>query len=213
VVEILDDDRTSLGGDAASETTGKRYLHALANLLLQSSCGTCDEYAALLVEQQHRGGVDFQGAADALQKLGEHVLQGHVAERGVGDAQEVVAETLRDGGAEREASVASVLPLVCLRFELLGLHGSFIPVFGRAGGVSACCLFDRAACFAGAVLGFALELLAGATGLGARFAGGTPDLLLDAAFELFGLALRSLGSVAHCLLLAWLVALTWSLPG
>ena len=120
VVEILDDDRTSLGGDAASETTGKRYLHALADLLLQSSCGACDEDPAILIEQQHRGGVDFQGAAYALQKLGKHVLQGHVAERGVGDAQEVVAATLRDGGAERGVFVPGVVAPCLPAFRAAG---------------------------------------------------------------------------------------------
>ena len=131
VVEILDDDRTSLGGDAASETTGKRYLHALADLLLQSSCGACDEDPAILIEQQHRGGVDFQGAAYALQKLGKHVLQGHVAERGVGDAQQMAAATLETEELSAEFPLPAWWPLSAWRFELLGLHGPFIPVFGR----------------------------------------------------------------------------------
>ena len=87
VIEVLDDDRARLGGDAAREAAGERHLDALAYLLLQSSCGAREEDAAILVEQQHRRGVDVEGAADALEQLGEHVLQGHVSERGVGDAE------------------------------------------------------------------------------------------------------------------------------
>src|ERR1700704_1036295 len=95
-----------------------------------------------------------------------------------------------------ETSVSALSPRSCVLSPWPAMRAGFL----------ACCLFDGAACFAGGVLGFALELLAGAAGLGARFAGGSPGLLLGAAFELFGFALRSLRSVAHCLLLCfWLL--------
>ncbi len=60
VVEVLDDDRACLGGDAACEAAGERHLDALADLLLEPACGACNEDAAILVEQQHGCGVDFE---------------------------------------------------------------------------------------------------------------------------------------------------------
>ena len=100
VVEV-DDDRSCLSGDAARETACERHLDALADLLLQPSRGTCDEDAAILVEQQHRRCVDLERVADALQQLGEHVLERHVPERRVGDAEQMATAALRDGGTER----------------------------------------------------------------------------------------------------------------
>jgi hypothetical protein len=101
VVEVLDDDGTRLSGDAAREATSKRHLDALAHLLLESSCGARNEDATILVEQQHRCGVDVERTADALKQLGEHVLEGHVSERGIGDAEQVVAAALGYRGAAR----------------------------------------------------------------------------------------------------------------
>ena len=101
VVEILDDDGTCLDGDAAREAAGERHLDTLADLLLESSCGACEEDATILVEQQHRCGVDLECAADALEQFGEHVLQGHVALRGVGDPEQVATAAQRYGGGGR----------------------------------------------------------------------------------------------------------------
>jgi hypothetical protein len=59
MVEV-DDDRPHLGGDAARETAGQRHLYTLADLLLQPPCGAGDEDVAVLVEQQHRCGIDLE---------------------------------------------------------------------------------------------------------------------------------------------------------
>src|SRR6185312_13295691 len=88
--EVLDHDRPAAGGDAPGEPARQRHLHALADLLLEPAGGPCDEHAAVLVEEQDRRRVRAQPAADALEQLGEHLLEREVAEGRVGDAQHLL---------------------------------------------------------------------------------------------------------------------------
>jgi hypothetical protein len=62
-------------------------------------------------------------------------------------------------------------------------------------------LLHRAAGFAYGILGFAQDLLACSPGLSSRSVGGRAGFALDAALQLFRLALDSLCTVAHVFLL------------
>ena len=63
VVDVLDDDRRDLGGDAAREALAHRDAHPLPHLLLDAARGRCDQVAGRVVEQQHGGRVDIEDLA------------------------------------------------------------------------------------------------------------------------------------------------------
>ncbi len=84
-LEGLDHDRPRLRRDAPREAARERHLHALTDLLLQAARRARDEHVAILVEQQHGRRVDGEVRSDALEQLGEHVLERHVPELRIAD--------------------------------------------------------------------------------------------------------------------------------
>ena len=83
VVDVGDDDRAALGGDAAGEALADGDLHAALDLFLDALGGAGVQRRAAVVEQQDRGGVGAEDLGDAQQQLAEQLLLGQVAERGV----------------------------------------------------------------------------------------------------------------------------------
>ena len=68
VVDVVEDHRPLLGGDAAGEAAADRDADALLDLLLDPERGPGDELVRLLVEQEDRARVDLEDLAGALEE-------------------------------------------------------------------------------------------------------------------------------------------------
>jgi hypothetical protein len=75
VVDVGDEDRDPLGGDASREPPPDRDSHAALHLLLESPGGLRDQLLACLVEQQDGDGVDRQRLLHATQQLIQEVVE------------------------------------------------------------------------------------------------------------------------------------------
>jgi hypothetical protein len=84
VVDILDHDRPTLGGDPAGEPAPNRDADALLDLLFETFRGPGDELVRAFVEQQDRGSICRQHLADARQELVEKLVRREMRKRGVG---------------------------------------------------------------------------------------------------------------------------------
>ena len=85
MVDVLDRDRSALGGDPPREATPDRDPHALLDLLLDALGGLGHEVAGDLVEQEERGGVRAEDRGDAIEQLAQELVhrergQGRVAD-------------------------------------------------------------------------------------------------------------------------------------
>ena len=85
VVDVVEHDRTALGGDAAREPCSERDADALLHLLLEPDRRAGDELVARLVEQEDGGRVRLERVSDPCQQLGQELVEVEVRQRGVGD--------------------------------------------------------------------------------------------------------------------------------
>ena len=66
MVDVIEDHRPLVGGDATGEAPADRDPNALLHLLLDPERGPSDELVGALVEQQDRAGVDLEDLPRAL---------------------------------------------------------------------------------------------------------------------------------------------------
>ena len=85
VIDVIQDDRLPLGGDAARETPADRDPDALADFLLQAAGRGGDQLATRAVQQQHRGGIGIQDLPDPAQQRGEEVIGAQMGQRRIGN--------------------------------------------------------------------------------------------------------------------------------
>ena len=85
VVDMGEEDRSALGGDATGEAAADGDAHALLDLFFDSDGGARDELVARFVEEQDGAGVDGEDRVDPSEQLGEQLLQLEMRERHVGD--------------------------------------------------------------------------------------------------------------------------------
>ncbi len=85
VVDVVEDDRPLLGGDAAGKAAADGDADTLLDLLLDAERGACDELVRLLVEQKDRARVDLEDQPCALEQRAKEVVEPQMRERGVGD--------------------------------------------------------------------------------------------------------------------------------
>jgi hypothetical protein len=85
VVDVVEDDGPSIGGDSPREALAERDADAALDLFLDPLRGARDELVGCLVEKQKRSGVGVECVADAEQQLVEELVEHQVCERHVGD--------------------------------------------------------------------------------------------------------------------------------
>ena len=88
VVDVGEEDRSALGGDAAGEAAADGDAHALLDFFFDSDGGARDELVGGLVEQQDGARVDVEDRVDPLEQLREQLLELEMRERRVGDGLE-----------------------------------------------------------------------------------------------------------------------------
>ena len=94
VVDVVEDHRPRVAGDASREAAPERDAHALLDLLLDPDRRARDELLRLLVEQQDRARVAADHLPGPAEQRVEQVLELEVPERGVGQGLEP-AQALR----------------------------------------------------------------------------------------------------------------------
>jgi hypothetical protein len=95
VIDVIQDDRPPLGGDAARETLADRNPDALADFLLQAASRSGDQLTARTVQQQHRGGIGIQDLPDPSQQRCEKVIGAQMGQRRIGNRPDVLQLVLR----------------------------------------------------------------------------------------------------------------------
>jgi plasmid stability protein len=85
VLDVVEDDRPSLGCDLAGEAATDRDPDAALDLFFETDRGAGHELLSLLVEEEDRHGVGFEDVADSPQQLSKEIVQLEVRECGVGD--------------------------------------------------------------------------------------------------------------------------------
>ena len=84
VVDVVDDDRTTLCRDPSGKPAADRDPHALLDFLFDPFRRPCDELVRRLVEQENRTGVGIQQIPNACQQFVEQIFEREVRERSVG---------------------------------------------------------------------------------------------------------------------------------
>jgi hypothetical protein len=90
VIDVVEDHRLLLGGDATGEAPADRDADALLYLFLDPDGCTCDQLVRIAVEHEDRAGVGRECVADAHQQLAEELLELEVRERDVCDRLQAV---------------------------------------------------------------------------------------------------------------------------
>ena len=88
MADVVDDHGLLQGGDATGEPAPDRDAHAGLDLLLDPDGRGRDELVRVLVEQQHRAGVDLEQLAGPQEERVEEIVETQVRERGVGQRLE-----------------------------------------------------------------------------------------------------------------------------
>ena len=95
MIDVIQDDRPPLGGDAARETPADRDPDALADFLLQAAGRGGDQLTARVVQQQHRGGIGIQDLLHPAQQRGEKFIGAQMGQRRIGNRPDVPQPVLR----------------------------------------------------------------------------------------------------------------------
>lgn len=85
VVDVVEDDGSALGGDAAGEAAPERDADTALHLLLEPDRSARHELLPLLVEEEHRSRVAIEQVADAREQRPEQILEVEMGERRVGE--------------------------------------------------------------------------------------------------------------------------------
>jgi hypothetical protein len=88
VVDVVEDDGSAMGRDAAGEALPEWDAHAALDLLLDSFRRARHELGAGFVQQEECGRVGVQRFADAEEQLVEQPLERQMCERDIGDSLE-----------------------------------------------------------------------------------------------------------------------------
>jgi hypothetical protein len=97
VIDVIQDDRPPLGGDAARETPADRNPDALADFLLQAAGRGGDQLTARTVQQQHRGRIGIQDLPHPAQQRSEKVIGAQMRQRRIGNRPDFPQLVLRIG--------------------------------------------------------------------------------------------------------------------
>ena len=124
MVDVGDEDRHALGGDATGEALPDRNPHALLDLLLDALGGAGHQLASGRVVEEDRHGVDTQGLPDADQQLVQELLQAQLGERRIaqpGERLDLVRGSERglDGRQDRLARTRRLM------VRILQGHGAY----------------------------------------------------------------------------------------
>jgi len=85
MVDIVEDDRPLLGGDAAGKAAADRDADTLLDFLLDAERCARHELVRLLVEQEDRARVDLEDQPRSLEQRAKEVVELQMRERRVGD--------------------------------------------------------------------------------------------------------------------------------
>ncbi len=103
MIDVFEDHRTPVRGDAARETPADRDSNPLLDLFLDPDRGARHQFVGTLVEEKHRARVRVEDVADARKKHREQLVERKVRECRVGDRLHVLdlpsCQTLRLEGS------------------------------------------------------------------------------------------------------------------
>src|SRR5947209_13008915 len=88
VIDVGDEDRGSLGGNAPGEPMPDRDADALLHLLLDPLRRPGDQLPGVRIEQEDRDGVHLEDLLDSNQELVEKLLEAELRQRGITQAVE-----------------------------------------------------------------------------------------------------------------------------
>ena len=94
VIDVIQDDRSRLRGDAAREAPANGDADALRDFFLQPARGGGDEVTRGAVKQEHRGGVGIQDLLHPAQQFDEEIIGAEVGQRRIRNRPDV-AELVR----------------------------------------------------------------------------------------------------------------------
>jgi hypothetical protein len=90
VVEVWNQHRLARRGHPPREATPDRQSEPPFDLLLQALRGAGRQRSPVVLDQEHRGGVGVEDVRDALEQLGEQVVEIQVGERRIRDLLDVL---------------------------------------------------------------------------------------------------------------------------
>jgi hypothetical protein len=112
VVDLVDDHRPALGGDAPREPLPDGDADTLAHLLLDPARGGGDQVGRGGIQQEDRRGVGVEQGTHPIQEFVEEIRDVEVGERGVGDLLDPPQPVLvRHGGGRGHAGTLVPRPI------------------------------------------------------------------------------------------------------
>jgi hypothetical protein len=110
VVDLVQDDRPLIGGDAAGEARADRDPDALGDLFLKTAGRGGDQLTSRAVKQQHRGGIGIHRLPHPAQQRGEEVTGVEVGQRRIRHRPDVPELVVRVRRAQRRYHQQRITP-------------------------------------------------------------------------------------------------------